>query len=280
MLNLLISGDPEKWKSNTDTFEHDRCLTEYIMPELRTRFSSLGADEIAQLTELPTIFAYEQYNRKDALIGRIKHVTKRQQNVKIDYELTGERILFDVFLSLESLLDMGKWELNRTHWTIKNVDIADIEPYFDGNRGRQPTVFISYSWTPPENQRSVFNLVEKLKADGITVIYDKKDLRPGQNKDFFMEQALTNNDIDNVLVICNRDYAEKANQRRGGVGYEAEIIVSQIGSQPLQTKFIPVVMETDENGRAYLPISFAARTYIDLTRESGYGELLTAIRMK
>ena len=158
MLNLLISGDPEKWKLNTDTFEHDRCLTEYIMPELRTRFGLLGDDEIAQLIQLPAIFAYEQSNHKDALIGRIKHITKRQQNVKIDYELTGERIAFDVFSSLESLLDIGKWELNRTHWTVKNVDIADAEPYFDCKRGRQPTVFISYSWTPPENQRSVFNV--------------------------------------------------------------------------------------------------------------------------
>lgn len=173
---------------------------------------------------------------------------------------------------------MGSWELNRTHWTIKNVDMADIEPYYSINKGHQPTAFISYSWTPPENQRNVFSLVQKLEASGVTVVYDKNDLRPGQNKDYFMEQALTNDDIDNVLVICNKDYAEKADARRGGVGHEAGIIISQIDSQPLQTKYIPVVMETDQNGRAFLPVSLTSRTYIDLTRESGYNELLSAIR--
>jgi hypothetical protein len=118
--------------------------------------------------------------------------------------------------------------------------------------------------------------VSKLQSDGITVIYDKSDLRPGQDKDYFMEHALTSKDVDNVLVICNRDYVEKANARRGGVGYEAEIIISQISS-PLQTKYIPVVMETDENGKAFLPTSLASKAYIDLTKESGYNELLTAI---
>jgi hypothetical protein len=256
----------------------DRCPTEYIMPELRSRFSALGAKEKTQLLELPTIFAYEQSNRKDALIGKITGITVRQQNVKIDFSLSGEKIRFEDFVGLESLLDIGTWEMNRTHWTVKNVDIAEIEQYFSDNRGYKPTVFISYSWTPPENQKNVFELVARLSADGVSVIYDKKDLQPGQNKDHFIEQALTSNEIDKVLVVCNRDYADKANNRIGGVGYESEIIVTQISSQPSQTKHIPVVMETDENGKAYLPTSLMSRMYIDLTKESGYDELLSAIQ--
>lgn len=92
-----------------------------------------------------------------------------------------------------------------------------------------------------------------------------------------MEQALTNRKIGSVLIICNRDYAEKANVRRGGVGYEAEIILSQLLSKPMQRRVIPVVIETDENGSAYLPTSLKSRLYIDLTKESGYSELLEAI---
>jgi hypothetical protein len=278
MINLLISANPESWKPPSEYFAHDRCLTEYIMPELRSRFSSLGENEIAQLLELPTIFAYEQFNREDALIGNITGITVRQQNVKIDFTLTGERIRFKDFVSMESLLDIGKWELNRTHWTVKNVSLTDVTPFFSNDTSRKTTVFISYSWTPPENQRNVFSLVEKLKADGITVIYDKDNLRPGQDKDYFMEQALTNHEIDKVLVVCNREYAEKANSRQGGVGRESEIIISQISSQPLQTKFIPIAMETDAGGKAFLPTAFKSRLYIDLTKESGYEELLSAIQ--
>jgi hypothetical protein len=170
--------------------------------------------------------------------------------------------------------------MNRTHWTIKNVMIDEIKPYFSSNVEHKSTVFISYSWTPPENQRNVFALLERLNADGISVIYDKKDLCAGQDKDYFMEQALTNNDIDKVLVICNRDYAKKANERKGGVGSESELIISQLISQPLQTRIIPVVFETDEKGKAFLPNFFLSRYYIDLTRDNGYNDLLSAIQTK
>ena len=141
----------------------------------------------------------------------------------------------------------------------------------------KPTVFISYSWTPIENQKYVFDLVSKLTSDGITVIYDKNDLLPGQDKNYFMENALTTNEIDNVLVICNEDYAAKADERHGGVGYESEIILTQLQSQPLQRKVIPVVIETNEKGEAYLPTFLKSRLYIDLTQESGYDDLLSSI---
>lgn len=277
MINLFICGDTEKWKSSTDFFERDRCLTEYIMPELKAKFGSLDAVSIEQIKQIPCIFTYEQGHRKDAYIGFLTNITLRQANIKIDYMLTGETIHFDDFKNLSNLLDLGRWELNRTHWTIKNVDIEDLKPYFSNNLPPKPTVFVSYSWTPVENQRRVFNLIERLNADGVKVIYDKNDLHPGQDKDYFMEQALTNHEVDSVLVICNCDYAEKADARRGGVGYEAEIILSQLLSKPMQRRIIPVVIETDECGGAYLPTSLKSRLYIDLTRESGYDELLYAI---
>jgi len=278
MLNLLVSHDASLWESNTAVFPRDRCLTEYIMEDLCSRFSSLGDNEIKQLIKLPTIFAYEQYNRKDALIGKITNITVRQQNVKIDFKLTGDKISFDDFKKIEPLLDIGQWEMNRTHWTVKKIKMADIEPYFINKTIKKPKVFISYSWTPPENKINVSKLIEKLLADNITVIYDKKDLQPGQDKNYFMEQALTDRKIDKVLVICNRDYAKKADERKDGVGHESEIIISQISSKPMQTKYIPVVMETDKNDKACLPRFLASRKYIDLTKESGYDELVNAIR--
>ncbi len=277
MLNLLISSDTSSWESTTAFFERNRCLTEYIMTELKSRYSSLGKTEIDQIKQFPCIFAYEQANRKDAYIGYIRDISVRQANVMIDYELTGETIHFEDFINLSVHLDISGWELNRTHWTIKNVDIEKIRPFFSNNTMRKPIVFISYSWTPIENQRYVFGLVEKLTADGVTVIYDKKDLCPGQDKDYFMEHALTNHEIDCVLIVCNQDYMEKANARSGGVGYESGIILSQITSRPLQRKFIPVVFETNQNGQAYLPTFLKSRIYIDLTKENGYKDLLASI---
>jgi hypothetical protein len=250
------------------------------MPDLREHFSTLGQSEIEELKKLPCIFAYEGINNKDAYIGFIDNITVRATNVLIDYHLTGETIRIENNYEIQSLLDISSWEMNRTHWTIKKIDIEKIRPYFSSSMARKPTVFISYCWTPPENQQKVFHLVDDLlRRDGISVIYDKKNLRAGQDINYFMEQSLKSKEIDKVLVICNKDYLEKANSRQGGAGYEAEIILSEIQSKPLQTRVIPVAIETDEKGKPFLPTFLESRKCIDLTSESGYNDLVAEIKI-
>lgn len=41
-------------------------------------------------------------------------------------------------------------------------------------------------------------------------MYDKKDLFPGQDMNYFMESKLISDEIDAVIVVCNKDYAEKS----------------------------------------------------------------------
>ena len=277
MINLFISGNETEWEKNPGFMPKMRCLTEYILPEYKNKYLPLSDSTIAQLKQMPCIFAYEQSCGCDAHIGFIKNILVRQNDVMLDFELTGETISHETFSGLLQLLDMGTWEMNRTHWTIKNIDIKDIQPYFSATN-KTPVVFVSYSWTPMRNQETVFELVAKLRQDGVRVIYDKEDLHPGQNINYFMEQALERNDVDNIIVVCNKDYAEKANNRQGGVGYEAGIIISEIKSAPLQRRVIPVAVEMDANGNPYLPTKFKELYYIDLTREKGYSELLEAIK--
>lgn len=277
MINLFVSSDETEWENTSGFMPKMRCLTEYILPEYKEKYLPLSDVTIAQLKQIPCVFTYEQSCGRDAYIGYIKNILVRQNDIMIDYELTGDVIPHEVFLGLSQLFDMGTWEMNRTHWTIKNLDLKDIQPYYSSTQVT-PVVFVSYSWTPMRNQETVFELVSKLRQDGIRVIYDKEDLHPGQNINYFMEQALERNDVDNIIVVCNKDYAEKANNRQGGVGYEAGIIISEIKSAPLQRRVIPVAVELDANGNPYLPIKFKELYYIDLTRENGYNELIEAIK--
>ena len=265
------------WKSSPAFFDRNRCLTEYISSDFRERYSSLSAEVIDELKRFPCVFAYEKYAKQDAKIGYLTQVEIRQTNVRIDFELTGDSIAFDDFIMLSDLLDMGSWEWNRTHWTLKSVSLEDLRPYFDAQNRHRPTVFISYCWTPPSNQRNVFTLISRLEHDGIAVKYDKKDLRPGQDMNYFMENALSSGEIDHVIIVCNSDYAQKADSRRGGVGYESELILHEIQSAPLQTRCIPVVIERDETGQMPLPRFLKSRYCIDLTQDTGYDELLKAI---
>lgn len=83
---------------------------------------------------------------------------------------------------------------------------------------RTPRVFISYSWTSMEFQQRVRELAESLRQDGIDVKLDLWDLKDGQDKYAFMEQCVTDPDIDKVLIICDSGYAAKADRRQGASG--------------------------------------------------------------
>ena len=71
-----------------------------------------------------------------------------------------------------------------------------------------PKVFISYSWHPEENKIRVEQLARRLMSDGVDVTLDVWSLKDGQDKYVFMEKMVTDSDINKVLIICNRDYAE------------------------------------------------------------------------
>lgn len=277
LLNLIITSYENHWTSSPAFFEKERSLTEYILPELKEKYASLSDDAIEELKQIPCIFAYEKQLKQDAYIGKIKRIESRQSNVLIEFELSGEKIAFEDLTLLTDLLDMHTWEWNRTHWTLKKVNLDDLRPYFRSMNKCRPSVFLSYSWSPPSNQQNVFALVSKLEKDGVRVIYDKKDLHPGQDMNYFMENALISNEIDGIVIVSNVDYAKKADNRHGGVGYESELILNEIKNKPLQTKYIPVVTERDENGEMPLPKFLKNRLGIDLTQDTGYKELLDAI---
>ncbi len=278
MINLIMVYAENTWDKSPAFIERERCLTEYILPEYKEQYSDFSKKSIEQLKQLPCIFAYERSIKKDAVIGYIKNIEIQQTNIRIDYELCEDRIDYEDFIKLSDLLDMGSWEWNRTHWTIKKANLNDLNTYFKNKYIDKPKVFISYSWNPPSNQQNVFELIQKLELDGISVTYDRKDLYPGQDMNYFMENILTSDKIDAVIIVCNKDYAEKANSRKGGVGYESELILTDIKNNPLQRKYIPVAIEHDENGGLPLPNFLKSRLCVDLSKDNGYGELLDAIR--
>lgn len=142
-----------------------------------------------------------------------------------------------------------------------------------------PKVFISYSWTSSDYEAIVLGLAERLVKDGIEVVLDKWDLHPGHEMNWFMERCVNDDTIDKVLILCDKAYAEKADNRQGGVGKETRVISSHIDSV-VQEKFIPIVMERGEDGEAYLPAYLKPLLYIDFSgdgRESNYDDLVRDI---
>ena len=130
-----------------------------------------------------------------------------------------------------------------------------------------PKIFISYSWSSDE---LVVSLAERLVSHGVEVVLDKWDLKEGQDKYVFMEQCVNNSEIDKVLIICDKKYTEKANNREGGVGDETAIISTEIYGKVRQEKFIPVIAERDKDGNPYVPTYIKTRIYVDLSNNENY----------
>jgi hypothetical protein len=125
MYNLLVSASNEAWQGEPWQIEASRCVREYTDEAIVREYGELDRAAVDALKKLPCIFAYERGNNLDPKFGVIREVTKRQGQVRIEYEI----IAVDPFLSADDLealmfeLDIGKWEMNRTHWAVKDVNL-------------------------------------------------------------------------------------------------------------------------------------------------------------
>jgi hypothetical protein len=137
-------------------------------------------------------------------------------------------------------------------------------------RSDAPKVFISYSWTSVAHETWVIELAERLMSDGADVILDKWELKEGQDKYTFMEQMVNDESIKRVLIICDKQYAEKADERRGGAGTESQIISAEIYNKVKQEKFVPVITEYDGHGEPFVPTYLKSRIYVDLSNSEKY----------
>lgn len=165
-------------------------------------------------------------------------------------------------LSHEQVLEIYREELGESHSTI-NVYIPDLQlaKIFAEDFEKEatsiidfenPRVFISYSWNDSDIKSWVYDLAHKLCDNGVNVRLDRFHLKPGMD----MPQWMTNEIIkaDKVLLICDNHYAEKADTRKAGVGWETMLIQGDILLQgDLNTKYISIICgDFDKNIPIYM----------------------------
>src|ERR1700730_10370665 len=112
-----------------------------------------------------------------------------------------------------------------------------------------PRTFISYSWSSPEHEAWVIDLASQLRENGVDVVLDKWDLREGHDAIKFMESMVTDSSVEKVIIVSDKVYAKKADERLGGVGTESQIISAEVYSKANQDKFVAVASELNEDGR-------------------------------
>jgi hypothetical protein len=137
-------------------------------------------------------------------------------------------------------------------------DDRDHEPTEQGTSGssKNRSVFISYAWESEELKQLVLEFAKHLRRNGIDVTLDRWHLDLGDNRFQFLERSVSRSEF--VLVICTPTYAEKSEERSGGVGYESNIITSSIAEKAGKQKFIPVLRSGDWPNSVPVWLKFAA----------------------
>lgn len=131
-----------------------------------------------------------------------------------------------------------------------------------------PTVFISYSHDSPEHKKWVGEFASKLVEKGIDVILDQWDLGFGDDVPKFMEQSVANS--ARVLMICTETYVHKADDGKGGVGYEAMVVTGELVTNLGTAKFIPIIRQT--GGESKLPKCVGTRFYVNFSEGQNLDE--------
>ncbi|MEB3257017.1 MAG: toll/interleukin-1 receptor domain-containing protein [Cyanobacteriota bacterium] len=92
--------------------------------------------------------------------------------------------------------------------------------------GVTPRVFLSYSHDSEAHRAWVRLLAERLRLGGVEVTLDQWDLPYGADVVRFMDLGIR--DADRVLMVCTANYVAKAEERKGGAGYEGMIVTGHV----------------------------------------------------
>lgn len=132
---------------------------------------------------------------------------------------------------------------------------------------RIPSAFVSYSWDSPEHRDWVTSLVNILRANGVEATLDIFETQTGTvNLNQMMIRNIKDNDF--TIIIMTPNYAQKADEFQGGVGFETTLLMSCIQENP--DKIVPILRSTDSKGA--IPFYLNGFLYIDFSNDSNFEE--------
>ena len=126
--NLLMVSQRDYWLTSPSSMSRSR-FGEYTSESIRVGYKSFSADAIAALKSFPALFAYEQATRQAARLGVLTRIAEPSSgDVRFHFALLEgvPAISPEAINNLSWELDLGEWEVNRTHWAVKDVDLIDV----------------------------------------------------------------------------------------------------------------------------------------------------------
>lgn len=130
----------------------------------------------------------------------------------------------------------------------------------------EPLVFISYSWEDGEHNLWVESFAAALRGHGVNSTIDKWEVGPGSPLPVFMERSVR--DSSHILMVCTPRYKKKYDARKGGAGFEAELMAGDRLAGAVADKFIPVLRKGTMSNA--VPTLHAGKLAIDLTKDHDF----------
>ncbi len=123
MYNLLVTAIIDAWDKPFYEFDKSRFL-EYTIEPVAAAFKPLNPELIDTLKGYPCIFAYEG-DEEDFRIGKLTSIKDRGRKLFIEFEFYQNvpAISFKEIKKITPLLDIRDWEMNRTHWAVKDENL-------------------------------------------------------------------------------------------------------------------------------------------------------------
>lgn len=139
MFSLIMSGNVEEWRfpvgyQGRQTFSLSRFL-EYTDDEIVSRFQPVTDASLHGLASLPTVFMSELAQDRisndsyvELRVGHVSNLSIFNQDIYYDFTIDwvyGRYLVPDRKL-IEQAFGLGRWEISRTHWAIKQRDLGTV----------------------------------------------------------------------------------------------------------------------------------------------------------
>ncbi|MFP2896490.1 AAA family ATPase [Corallococcus sp. 4LFB] len=138
MYNLLVTAQEDAWDDPSGSYLLERArFLEFTDQSIRDRFERLDELAVVSLCGFPALFAYESPRRKPARRGYITRVTIEPRFVRVGFKLDPQTRPIapeDLEVIQRTLGIDNTFELNRTHWAVKDVNLTEALRRLEGVR--------------------------------------------------------------------------------------------------------------------------------------------------
>jgi hypothetical protein len=182
MYHFFVTGKKGAWDQGFYLFDRARFL-EYTNNQIAKAFPVLTDARIKTLLSWPCLFAYEG-EECDFRVGTLNSIKEQGRSIRIEFTLSPDirPIPNGKIKEVAPLLDIRDWEMNRTHWAIKDEDLFQrlrerklIAPIDPAHPAREQESVDQLPDTPPPATVSTvgefIQIVLDLQADGKEVFY-------------------------------------------------------------------------------------------------------------